>query len=306
MSSVLCPQKTSRLPRPRRPEAEEMETLRIRDVRPLVEIGQEEVCLLMLQRPLRLLWRWRSGGCLGPAAAAEMNRRQRVHRLDRSEASPVLDRGSTGGWHLDLSCPLCSRACRVLFSPGWARDLPPDCRLWACRHCLRVTYRSSNRPGSTNGRRPQSHAYRKHLEEAIRIRRDLMRLPPDEAAQLMALPSRWWLTVKPRGVRIHWERWDALRTLASCHEALAEEAHFGQSLLFAAARGLAAPAGLNLGLRKAYSRILWEQLEENSWATRQSSWHRQGRPRRGPLRRELVRLETSRDDRGRVQDAPPG
>ena len=80
MSSVLCPQLTSRLPRPRRPEAEEMETLRIRDVRPLVEIGQEEVCLLMLQRPLRLLWRWRSGGCLGPAAAAEMNRRQGLPR----------------------------------------------------------------------------------------------------------------------------------------------------------------------------------------------------------------------------------
>lgn len=297
MSSVLCSQQTSRLPRPRRPEAEEMETLRVRDVRPLVEIGQEEACLLMLQRLLRLLWRWRSGGCLGPAAAAEMNQRQRVHRLDRSEASPVLDRGSTGGWHLDMSCPLCSKACRVLFSPGWARDLPPDCRLWACRRCHRVTYRSSNRPGGTNGKWPPSHAFRKHLEEAARVRRDLMWIDPEE------FPSNWDL--KPCGNRIHRERWAALQTLAMAHEGLADDAHFTAALMFSAALGLSGPGEKPLRIRKAYGRILREQLEENSWATRQSSWHRRGGPRGRPLRRDLARLETSRDDRGRVQDVLP-
>lgn len=257
-----------------------METLRVRDVRPLVEIGQEEVCLLMLQRPLRLLWRWRSGGCLGPAAAAEMNRRQRVHRLDRSETSPVLDRGSTGGWHLDLSCPLCSRACRVLFSLGWARDLRPTCQLWACRRCHRVTYRSSNRSGSTNGRRPQSHAYRKHLEAAARIRLEFMGIPRREVE---AFPSS--IDLKPRRNRIHGERWEALRTLATCHEDLADEAHFSAVLGHAAAIDFPCGLGDRLRLREAYIRSLREQLEENSWATRQSSWYRKGRPRGGPSQR---------------------
>lgn len=286
--------------KPRRPEAEEMETLRVRDVRPLVEIGQEEVCLLLLQRPLRLLWRWRSGGCLGPAAAAEMNSRQRVHRLDRPEASPLLDRGSTGGWHLDLSCPCCSSPCRVLFSLGWAKDLHPSARLWACRRCHRVTYRSSNRPGSSKGKRPPSHAYRKHLEAAARVRLEFMGIPREEVE---AYPSS--IDLKPRRNRIHQERWEALRTLATCHEDLADEAQFGAVLAHAMAMGLPAAKADRFRLRSVYIRQLQEQLKENSWATRQSSWHRQGRPRGGPLRREPVRLETSRDDRGRVQDAPP-
>lgn len=283
--------------KPRRPEAEEMETLRVREVRPLVEIGQEEVCLLRLQRPLRLLWRWRSGGCLGPAAAAEMNRRQRVHRLDRSKVSPVLDRGSTGGWHLDLVCPCCSRACRVLFCQGWAKDLRPDCQLWACRRCHRVTYRSSNRPGSSNGKRPPSHPYRKHLEAAARIRLEFMGIPRREVE---AFPSS--IDLKPRRNRIHEERWEALRTLATCHEDLADEAHFSATLGHVWTMGLPGVVEHRLQLRAAFIRSLWEQLEENAWATRQSSWHRQGRPRGGPSQRERVRLETSRDDRGRVQE----
>jgi hypothetical protein len=268
-----------------------MDTLRVRDIRPLVTLGQEEACLLMLQRPLRLLWRWRSGGCLGPAAAAEMNQRQRRHRLTRPAASPVLDRGSTGGWHLDLVCPGCSRPCRVLFAHRWSQGLRPTCRLWACGRCFRVTSRSCNRPGSWKGRRPPSHAFRRHLEEAIRIRRDLMGLPPGEAEQLEVFPSDRWLSVKPRGVRMTWERWEALRTLAVCHEALAQEAHFSHCLLSAAVMGLRGPEERAFRLRAAYIRSLREQLVENRWATRQTNWHRQGKPRGGPPQRERLRTE---------------
>ena len=66
--------------KPRRPVAEEMLSIRVRDVRPLVEVGQESVQLPEIGRPLTLLWRWRSGGCLGPQAAAAMNSRQRIPR----------------------------------------------------------------------------------------------------------------------------------------------------------------------------------------------------------------------------------
>jgi len=255
-----------------------METLRLREVRPLVEIGQEEVCLLQLQRPLRLLWRWRSGGCLGPAAAAEMNSRQRIHRLERSKASPALDRGATGGWHLDLICPLCSRACRVLFAHEWARRLRPESRLWACRKCLGVTYQSSNAPGSSGGKRPLSHQFRRHLQEAMRIRRDFMGLSPEGTEYL-------------KGNRIHRERLEALLQLVISHEELAEIAHLMNSIRSGIPLGLRPPSWKQMASLGAWVSCLHQQLEENSWATRQSSWQRQGRPRGGPIQR--ARPETS-------------
>jgi hypothetical protein len=79
--------------------AEEMLSIRVRDVRPQVEVGQETVQLPEIGRPLTLLWRWRSGGCLGPQAAAPMNSRQRIPRSSRPTEEPQLDRGARGGWH---------------------------------------------------------------------------------------------------------------------------------------------------------------------------------------------------------------
>jgi hypothetical protein len=151
----------------RRPKAEEMDTLRIRDVRPQVEVGQETVQLPEIGRPLTLLWRWRSGGCLGPQAAAAMNSRQRVPRSSRPTQEPQLDRGAHGGWHLDLVCPLCSKACRRLFAPAWSTPARPSSRPWGCRSYHLVTYESSNRPGSSRGRRSPSYRYQKHEEAAL-------------------------------------------------------------------------------------------------------------------------------------------
>ena len=287
-----APEKAPARFRMRRPEAEEMDQIRLREVRPLVVVGQEEACLLQLQRPLRLLWRWRSGGCWGPAAAAEMNRRQRVDRLDRPQATPALDRGATGGWHLDLLCPLCSRPCRVLFSQTWFRQVRSSSRPWGCRQCLRVTYRSSNTPGSSYGKRPESHAYRRHLETAIRIRRDFMGLDPDEAENVDGMPATF-LVLKPRGCQIHWERWEALRALAMAHEALAEETRLARLVRVGLAIGLSGPKPKLLKLQRAYIHCLHEDLRTHAWATRQSSWHRQGLPRAGPEGRREDRLETS-------------
>jgi hypothetical protein len=59
--------------------------------------GQQTIRLPQMGRSLLLLWRWRSGGCLGPEAAAALNARQRQARGDRPAAEPLLDRGARGG-----------------------------------------------------------------------------------------------------------------------------------------------------------------------------------------------------------------
>lgn len=160
------------LRKPRRPVAEQMLSIRIRDVRPLVEVNQQTIRLPQMGDFLSLLWRWRSGGCLGPEAAAALNARQRQPRENRPAAEPHLERGATGGWHLDLVCPSCSKPCRKLFAHRWSERIRPEARLWACRRCHRVTYESNNRPGRSNGRRPPSYLYRKHEEAALKIRLD--------------------------------------------------------------------------------------------------------------------------------------
>lgn len=208
---------------------------------------------------------------MGPESAAAMNARQRQARVDRPAAEPQLDRGTTGGWHLDLICPVCAKPCRRLFCPSWSLLFRPESRPWACRHCHRVTYTSSNRPGSSNGRRPPSYRSRKHTEAAIRIRRDFMGVGDDEAEATLAI------TKVNRRSRIHGERWQALHELAQAHETLATLAWEDQLNRYAAQLGLA-PASPQA---RWWEAIAEEQLKRTSWATRQSSWHRRGWPRPG-------------------------
>ena len=238
-----------------------MLSVRVRDVRPLVEVNQQTVRLPQMGAPLSLLWRWRSGGCLGPEAAAAMNARQRQAREGRPAAEPQLDRGATGGWNLDLVCPVCSKPCRRLFAPRWSQPARPSSRPWGCRSCHRVTYESSNRPGSSRGRRPPSSRYRKHEEAALKIRRDFMGMAP--------------------GSTLHWERWEALRQLCLAHETLSMAAWSEAIHRLALQVGVDAEAPDH---RLEISRAQ-ELLKENSWATRQSSWHRGGKPRSGPSER---------------------
>jgi hypothetical protein len=261
LASLRSPRK------PRRPVAEEMLSIRIRDVRPLVQVGQQTIHLPQMGDSLSLLWRWRSGGCLGPEAAAAMNARQRQAREERPATEPQLDRGATGGWHLDLVCPVCAKPCRKLFAHGWSKTA------WACRTCHRVTYASSNRPGSTRGRRPPSYSSRLHEEAALKIRRDFMGVDPED----LHLPNLF-LAWKAHGSTIHWERWEALRQLAMAHETLSMAAWSEAIHRLALQVGVADPAPEHrLEIIRAQ-----EQLRENRWATRQSSWHRRGWPRPGP------------------------
>ena len=123
--------------------AERVLPIRGCDVRPLVEVNQKTIRLPHMGDPHSLLLRWRSGGCLGPGAAAAINARQRKSQGDRPAAEPQLDRGVTGGGHLDLVCPVCAEPCRKLFSHGWSERICRDTHLWACRLYHWVTYASS-------------------------------------------------------------------------------------------------------------------------------------------------------------------
>ncbi|QNI68483.1 hypothetical protein SynBMKMC1_02427 [Synechococcus sp. BMK-MC-1] len=208
-----------------------------------------------------------------------MNARQRQPREERPAAEPQLDRGATGGWHLDLVCPVCSKPCRKLFAPSWSERILPDARLWACRRCHRVTYESSNRPGSSNGHRPPSYRYRKHEEAALKIRRDFMGVAPEEL-HILNLFLAW----KAPDSTLHWERWEALRQLCLAHETLSMAAWSEAIHRLTLQVGVDDPApDHRLEVTRAQ-----ELLKENAWATRQSSWHRGGKPRLGSTQQNEV------------------
>ena len=97
------------------------------------------------------------------------------------------------------------------------------------------------------------------------------------APEELHLPSIL-LAWKASGSTLHWERWEGLRQLCLAHETLS----------MAAWSEAIHRIGLRVGVddpvpdhRLEISRAQ-EQLNDNAWATRQSSWHRRGRPRPGP------------------------
>jgi len=136
-----------------------------------------------------------------------------------------------------------------------------------------VTYESSNRPGSSRGRRPPSYRYRKHEEAALKIRRDFMGVALEDLHQ-----PNLFLAWKAPGSTLHWERWEALRQLCLAHETLSMAAWSEAIHRLALQVGVDDPApDHQLEISRAQ-----ELLKENAWATRQSSWHRGGKPRPGP------------------------
>ena len=136
LSSLLA---QASLRKPRRLVPERMLVIQVRDVRPLVEVNQQTIHLPQMGDSLSLLWRWRSGGCLGPEAAAAMNARQRQAREGRPATEPswTVEPPEAGIWI--FVCPLCSRTCRRLFAPAWSQPARPSSRPWGCRSCHRVT-----------------------------------------------------------------------------------------------------------------------------------------------------------------------
>lgn len=86
---------------------------------------------------------------------------------------------------------------------------------------------------------------------------------------------------------IHWEMWEDLRQLAMTHETLATLA-WGDALNRYAIQLSLEPSVTGGGCWPAMAE---EQIRENSWATRHSSWHRRGRPHPGPGERNLIKEE---------------
>ena len=97
------------------------------------------------------------------------------------------------------------------------------------------------------------------------------------APEDLHLPSLF-LAWKAPGSTLHWERWEALRQLCLAHETLSMAAWSDDIHRLALQVGADAEAPDH---RLEISRAQ-ELLKENSWATRQSSWHRRGWPRPGP------------------------
>ena len=106
------------------------------------------------------------------------------------------------------------------------------------------------------------------------------------APEELHLPRLFLAWMAP-GSTLHWERWEALRQLCLAHETLSMAAWFDAiHRLAIQVRVEEPPPDHQLEISRAQ-----ELLKENAWATRQSSWHRHGRPRPGPSGNHLTKLK---------------
>jgi hypothetical protein len=131
-----------------------MDRIDTRSVRPLVQANESVACLQVHSEPiqLELIWLERTGGTFGPGSAAFANQLRRSikkHAKLKSLSSirDLEDRGQRTGLLLYLSCPICSRRCRVLYSRKGENR-------FGCVKCNRPAYRSNCWPytGRRNAR----------------------------------------------------------------------------------------------------------------------------------------------------------
>jgi hypothetical protein len=292
-------------PRERRLRNDEAERLEVHQVRPLVDVGQETVRVLLgpERHPLTLTLTWleRWGGTFGPRSSAAANRgrgRTSEQRLDGPALEPegTSDRGSRPAWLLYLKCPQCSRRCRVLNSPRGQHA-------YGCPKCVPLAYPCSRRSGSGTRRNPGAVAERKrmkHQEAADRILATY--LGHTGSRRGLITPARWAIDKPPR---MTWLRFEALCRLVEAHETLATMAQLHvMELTLSRLTGGEVPA--IPPDQKATRRMeLWAGLvlRHDAWALRQRSWHRRGLPRDTPgqgTRERLARLETSAEGSGRA------
>lgn len=287
----------------RRPRLSELDRLEVRQVRPLVEIGQGLVHLKANggpDFPLALNWLERWGGTFGPRSSAAANARRGDPVLAEDDDLPEqdpdssTDRGGRPAWLLYFSCPECARRCRVLYSArGQSR--------YACHKCTRPAWQStttSSSGGPDASSWDQRHRFRlKHQRAADRIRRDYLQHAGPAPSPLL---STCYAIPKPH--RMTWRRYEALCRLVEAHEMLALEVQLShlQKTLAKMVPGMETPP------EHPPSRWARAVLTLDAWALRQRSWHRRGRPRdtlgQG-TRERLARMATSADDSGHAEKA---
>lgn len=292
----------------RRPLRTELDRIECRQVRPLVQKGQESVQLKVgpHQKPLWLSLDWleRWGGTFGSRSSAEANGkrgRDSVDRLmedlsDAEQAERSSDRGQVPAWLLYLKCPACARRCRVLYS----RRLEHVYRCRTCTNPAHVCGSHSAVSGKDKGTRAkQDRLAEKHRAAANRIRRDYLQHTGPLKGGMLA-PARASIS-KPRGMT--WVRFEALCRLLEAHETVAMMAS-----LAAWQTSVSKLPGLDLAPtlnQREQERDVYRWantvLRVDAWALRQRSWHRRGLPRDTPgegTRRAIARLGTSEDGSG--------
>ena len=238
-----------------------LDRLALHQIRPLVQIGQKSVLLKAEEGPsfeIPLQWLERWGGTFGSISSAAANSR-RGGSTKAGETPEKSDRGGKPAWLLYFSCPECFRRCAVLYSaPGKYK--------YACCECERPMWTDSGWGGSPERTRLI------HRNAATRLRRDYLPQPD----------------IKPRGRT--WRRYAALCRLLEAHELLALEVELFQ--LQGSLTRLVQKAGSPPELIQ--NKWALSILKIDKWATRQTSWHRRGKPRDTPgegTRKKLAKIE---------------
>jgi hypothetical protein len=295
----------------RRPRWNELDRIELRQVRPLVQVGQVSVQLHVgpQQKPLWLSLEWleRWGGTFGPRSSSAANRRRGgasrerfLRHLDEQDGTrepdpdAKADRGGRPAWLLYLSCPRCARRCQVLYSRRGQHQ-------YGCPKCERPAYRSSCWNPSGSDRSPWARSERqrlKHQQAAARIRRDYLQHTGATGGLLQPPTSSI-----PKPPRMTWARYEALVRLVEAHETIALAAQLGQ-LHCSLNRIVGVEAHPTMAEREEtvdMNRWARTVLRLDAWALRQRSWHRRGLPRDTPgqgTRARLAKLGTSADGSG--------
>ena len=285
----------------------ELASVEVKQVRPLVQIGQESVMLeLGSQRKqvrLTLDWLQRWGGTFGPKSSAEANSNRGrdsvarvMERLDDPSPDRKADRGQVPAWLLYFSCPKCGRRCRKLYSLRAQHE-------YACPKCVKPC--DATRDGGPSGvggpAAKRERAVISHRHHADRIRRAYLNhsgpLPGILASSARCIP-------KPP--RMTWHRYEALVRLVEAHETIAMGLQLG-AMFGMLNRLTGTEAHPTLQERVDEQEMFrWANniLRLDAWALRQKSWHRRGKPRDTPgegTRAKIARMETSTDSRGHAE-----
>ena len=164
--------------------ADEMDAIRLVDIRKHVETRQSAVRLSVNGKPLwlRLHWLEQTTGLFGSASGREASKRQllsmnEMHEVQLAEAlgerpipkERMADRGGSC-WHMYLTCPRCDRRCKVIYSIPGKND-------WQCPKCCKPTSLSTRWPhhGGASPNGPDERLFRKHSEAAARFAVKLLR-----------------------------------------------------------------------------------------------------------------------------------
>ena len=255
----------------RHPRIEELDRLELRQVRPLVVIGQDSVALVAGpdQTPITLALRWtaRTGGTFGTASSAAANALRGASSSERfrrplEPTTTTAARGGCVAWHLSLVCPECSSSCIRLYSPIAQHQ-------YSCPKCTRPNNYATNRPGASEQRRRQQLAH-----EAAAAKILVQYLGHHGPAPGLFRPAA---IAKPKGMT--WLRFEALCRLLEAHQMLALMAELEgiKNRLARLVPGVADAQSPDQATRWANA-----VLRMDAWALRQRSWHRRGKPRDTP------------------------